>query len=351
MRQFNLRYAALKRNEYNTLRCVCAMTARPQRTGSHYLAEVISCSFLSRLGWLLASLTIPALASVSAATDILILQSHEGQPYQMAVTGFESSLANTKLDATYQTLTLSNNSGGDALIQLLKNYHPKLIMTLGTPATHVSLAQVKAIPIVANLVLDTDKLRENTNATGVGLNFIASQHWLWLRRILPDARHIAVLYDPGQGTTLFKALQKQAQSEGIELIQAPVTHVDDLPSLMEDLSPQLDALWAVNGASAYSAAAVRELLLYSFRNRVPLIGLSGQWVKAGALYALDWDYDDLGAQAAELAKAILIKGIAPASLPPLSPRKVRAVLNMKTAEHMKLQIAERWLPEIAEVLQ
>ncbi|MDD2760188.1 MAG: ABC transporter substrate binding protein, partial [Methylomonas sp.] len=117
------------------------------------------------------------------------------------------------------------------------------------------------------------------------------------------------------------------------------------------LPPQLDALWTVDGTVAYNASAVRELLLYSFRNRVPLIGLSAQWVKAGALYALDWDYPDLGEQAAELATIILHEGRAPASLLPVFPRTVRPVLNGKTQEHMKLQIPERWLAEMAEVFR
>ncbi len=121
--------------------------------------------------------------------------------------------------------------------------------------------------------------------------------------------------------------------------------------MLQNLLPQLDALWAVDGSVSYNAAAVRELLLYSFRNRVPLIGLSAQWVKAGALYALDWDYPDLGRQAAELADTILREGAAPKSLPPVFPRLIRPVLNAKTLEHMKLQITERWLAEIAEVFR
>lgn len=287
----------------------------------------------------------------SATTDILIVQSHSSEPYQQALSGFQSDLTAKKINADYQTLSVSNGSDASALSQLMQNYQPKLLLTLGTPATRISMAQISKIPIVASLILETEELRRNTNATGVGLNFPASLQWLWLRRLLPDARQIAVLYDPNSGSGIFQALQKQAQAEGISLIQAPAADAKDLPVLMQTLPSQLDALWAVDGAAAYSTAAVRELLLYSFRNRVPLIGLSAQWVKAGALYALDWDYSDLGKQAAELAKDILLKGTPPASLPPQTPRKARLVLNMKTADHMKLQISDRWLPEMAEVFE
>ena len=312
-------------------------------------SNLSGCRVLSMASIILAGLIFSTV--VSAATDILILQSHDSEPYQATLAGFKSGLANSKLDAAYQTLALSSNTDSNALSQLLQNYHPKLILTLGTPATRASLAQVKKTPIVAGMILDTNELRQSPNSTGVGLNFPASLQWLWLRRLLPDARQIAVLYDPRQGSTLFQALQTQAQAEGITLIQAPAASAEAFPSLMKNLPPQLDALWAVDGTAAYSAAAIRELLLYSFRNRVPLIGLSAQWVKAGALYALDWDYSDIGVQAADLAKDILLKNTPPTSLPPLSARKVRPVLNIQTAEHMKLQISERWLPEMSEVFK
>jgi putative ABC transport system substrate-binding protein len=46
---------------------------------------------------------------------------------------------------------------------------------------------------------------------------------------------------------------------------------------------------------------VKALLLFSFRHKLPLIGLSEAWVQAGALYALDWDYRELGAFCGRLA--------------------------------------------------
>ncbi len=310
------------------------------------------CNLIAALIWVARLCFIFAWSAIAlSATDILILQSHNSTPYQLTLAGFQSSMASSSLEVAYQRLDIPSSSDTNALIQFLQNYKPKLILTLGTPATRASLSQVKQIPMVAGLVLDIEELGQNVNATGVGLNFPASVQWLWLHRILPEARQIAVLYDPRQGSALFQTLQKQALADGINLIPAPAASAVDLPALIKNLPTQLDALWAVDGAAAYNPAAVRELLLYSFRNRVPLIGLSAQWVKAGALYALDWDYSDLGAQSADLAKDILLKGISPASLTPLTPRKVRPVFNTKTAEHMKLYISDRLLSEMSEVIQ
>lgn len=290
-------------------------------------------------------------SSAVAVTDILVLQSHDSAPYQQTLAGFRLGLAKSKLDINYQVLNIPDSSDVNFLQQQLQTHQPSLILTLGTPATRVAMLQGGKIPIIAGMVLETDELRQNSHTTGVGLNFPISEQWQWLRRLLPDARQVAVILDPQQGTSVFPALQKLAQAEGVTLIPAPASHAEDFSLLMQNLPSQLDALWAVEGASAYNAAAVRELLLYSFRNRVPLIGLSAQWVKAGALYALDWDFSDLGLQTAELAKSILLQGSAPSSLIPQTPHKARLVLNLKTADHMKLQISERLLSEMSEVFQ
>lgn len=285
----------------------------------------------------------------AAATEILVLQSHDSLPYQQTLSGFQAYMRKDNLDVAYQTLTVSQPNSTATLSQTLQNGRPKLILTLGTPATRMALTLVTDIPVVASLVLDTDEIRQYRSATAVGLNFSAELQWQWLRRLLPNAREIAVLRAPKPGNRLFESLGKLAQAEGINLFWISVEEGENLPKQIESLPPQLDALWAIDGSTAYSASTVRELLLYSFRNRVPLIGLSAQWVKAGALYALDWDYGDLGAQAASLAEAILLKNTPPSALPPLSPRTVRPVFNPKTAEHMKLAIPENWRAHMVEV--
>lgn len=282
---------------------------------------------------------------------ILVLQSHDSLPYQQTLEGFKTSLATHGVNADYEVHIVSNDTEAEAFWRLKQNRPPTLILTLGTPATRASLALEHSIPMVAGLLLDTAELRKNPNATGVGLNFPATLQWLWFRRLLPEARQVVLIYDPLHGSALFQSLQQLARTDGVTLTPAPASEPEDLAIVMQNLPAQFDALWVLDSTAAFNPATVRELLLYSFRNRTPLIGLSAQWVKAGAFYALDWDYADLGAQSAELAWNILQNGATPTSLPPHEARKVRAVLNTKTAEHMKLQVSDHWLSEIGEVFQ
>ncbi len=67
-----------------------------------------------------------------------------------------------------------------------------------------------------------------------------------------------------------------------------------LPQALANLPNAVDVILAIPDTTVYTQQASKALLLFSFRNRIPLIGLTEAWVKAGALYALEWDYEELG---------------------------------------------------------
>jgi putative ABC transport system substrate-binding protein len=82
----------------------------------------------------------------------------------------------------------------------------------------------------------------------------------------------------------------------------------------------------------YTPETARGILLYSFRKRIPLIGPNEAWVRMGALYALDWDYAEVGAACAHLAlrQAQLAKGV-------LAPPRPRVSVNVRSAAQFGLQ--------------
>jgi putative ABC transport system substrate-binding protein len=109
-------------------------------------------------------------------------------------------------------------------------------------------------------------------------------------------------------------------------------------------------LWSLNDPVVYNPETARSLLLFSLRNRIPMVGQSGAWVRAGALYALDRDYDDVGAQCAQLT-ALILAGAMPATVTPVPPRKVRYIVNARTAADIGVALPEAILRGAAEVVR
>jgi len=281
-------------------------------------------------------------------TRILVLESHDSPPYQHTLEGFQERMNNSRLKPRYHIISLANKDSQAGIPAYLKNASPQLIFTLGTPATKMAVAQSETVPVVAALIFDACELKHSGNVTAVMLVHAADTQWRYLRRQLPDASHIAVMYNPEVSQTTFQSIQKLARRDNILLNAIPIKTTKELALAIRHLSPQLDAFWILD-ASVFNNAAIRQLLLFSFRNRIPLIGLSAPWVKAGALYALDWDYYDMGEQAADLALKILQQKQKPSSLSPLHPRTIRPVYNPKTADYMKLKLDTHTSPPMVEV--
>jgi putative ABC transport system substrate-binding protein len=79
------------------------------------------------------------------------------------------------------------------------------------------------------------------------------------------------------------------------------------------------------------------IFLHTLRSKLPFMGLSPAFVKAGALLALAIDYQEVGTQCGGLAARIL-SGESPSALPITTPQKTILHVNLKTAETLGLKI-------------
>jgi putative ABC transport system substrate-binding protein len=109
-------------------------------------------------------------------------------------------------------------------------------------------------------------------------------------------------------------------------------------------------LFGIPDKLVLSRNTAKPILLASYRNRIPLVGLSFKWVKAGALYALERDYEDIGTQCGEMAQKIL-QGAAVTTLPPEPPRKVIYALNRKTIENMNINMPNTLLSNAVKIFE
>jgi putative ABC transport system substrate-binding protein len=124
----------------------------------------------------------------------------------------------------------------------------------------------------------------------------------------------------------------------------------DIPDILKSLTNSADVLWGIADTLVLTPETARPILLFSLQNRIPFVGLSGSWAKAGAVYALDRDYTDMGRQCGELAGKVLA-GQAPDGLPPVPPRKVIYLINRRIAEPLKLTIPREALQGAEEVIE
>lgn len=283
--------------------------------------------------WLAAVAADVTCAPTAEPIPVVALVTYDAAPQQQFLQGFQHFFEQNKL-----TLELTVKHI-DTLQETEQK--PALIVALGSAATQFAINAFQQTPICASLLVE-DSLFRNTNITGVSLSFPVTIQLEWLDRFIPHGRTIGVLYHPEKNAASLEILQREAAKLGIPLITEAVSQANDLDNVLKRLPTRVAALWSFDDAAIFTPQNAETLLLFSFRNRIPLIGLSAQWVKAGALYALDRDYADMGRQCAEQALRIL-QGTPAHQIPPETPRKILYAVNKQTAEYMKLDLPDTLL--------
>ncbi|MDY6954416.1 MAG: ABC transporter substrate binding protein, partial [Thermodesulfobacteriota bacterium] len=135
---------------------------------------------------------------------------------------------------------------------------------------------------------------------------------------------------------------------GLDLFAESIASQKDFPDAFKDLAKDIDSFLMIPDSKIYFPRLVEFLLLESLKQKIPVVGLSSAYVKAGALVAFDCDYEDLGDQAGELALSILA-GKASGLARILRPRKVHLSLNLMAAKRMEVVIDSAIIERAHEV--
>lgn len=289
---------------------------------------------------LMCSLALGTSNVAQADSSVVVLGAQTKTEHKQFVESFKRFLVEREEGVEFVDIALGNEiENADGLRDIIKERKIPLILTLGPEAFKSAVQQEVDSPLIAGLMRDATELDKTVNATGVVLEYSVETQLAWIKRILPDFKTIGVLYNPDASGKRVAAAKKAAAKLGLNFVAQEVNSPSELPVAMQALFRRVDVLWGLTDPVVLSRQTAKAILLTSFRNKVPFIAPSSAWVKAGALYSLEFDYNDIGEQAGEMARSAL-SGNPVKSMPSQEPRKVRYSLNLRTAEHMRLRFSD-----------
>ncbi len=302
---------------------------------------MFSCSSKTFALMVLLSLTYPAWCH---SKDVSAIKSMDILPYKEAVKGFRDTV-----DAKVSEYVLSGDSDNLAIV-ISKNQKADLIFTLGTDALRLVKEGLKDVPVIYTFVLNADSIvgPGRANVTGIDMNIPPEEQFNALLQVVPSARRIGVIYDPSKNQSAVNEAEAAARKLGVHLISRKVRTGAEAINTINQLEGKVDALWMLPDTTAITPESVEYMLLFSFKNRIPLIGISEKYVKNGALFALTFDSEDMGRQAGEMATRILM-GEDASNIPVPKPRKLRLSINLNTAEKLGLKIPEKVVGKAVKV--
>lgn len=282
---------------------------------------------------------------------IVVLNGQEVKPYQEVLAGLQQSLLSQGVKVSIEIYSLQGNPAKtQEVLAEVKRNGARLVVALGSAAAQAAVREVSHLPLLATMIMSTDDIRPASNATAVLLDFPLDTQLQWLRRIVPGAGTVGVLFNPKENQPKINAALHIANVTGLTLLLQAVDTPRALPDALDNLSRTVDVLWGIPDSLVMTPKTAEPILLSTLRNKIPFVGLSTSWVKAGALYALDRDYVDIGLQCGEIAGKVL-GGTSPRSLTAVTPRKVTYSINLKTAGAINLELPQELIGGASQVFQ
>lgn len=160
------------------------------------------------------------------------------------------------------------------------------------------------------------------------------------RLAIPSLRAVGVLLG-GESRAAAAALEKAARERGFELLARQVVG-DGLFPALQALLPEVDGLLAVPDPLVFNSQTATNILAATYRRRIPLIGFSPAYARAGALVSLYSSPDQIGVRGGEVLRQAFSSRILP---PPQWPRDFVVRVNQDVARSLGLSIEEAQLAQ------
>lgn len=271
---------------------------------------------------------------------IVVLQASRLEPFDRARRALAEQLED-EAEVIVEELDLAQGDGTAAV----ESHRPDVLVAIGSEATSWAQRHTRDTPIVFAMVLNPvssglvpSMRRPGGRVTGASLDISAERQFRALRQVI-GAERLAVLYNPSFTGPLVREATRAAGALGLELVPIAIDSPKQLEGALERVDGSFDALWSVADPTVFGQTTTRRILLYTLERGVPFVGLSEQYVRAGAFLAFTSSYEENGRLAAEQVRRILA-GASAGSLPITTPVDVEVVYNPRTAAHLDLELPD-----------
>ncbi|NDP39303.1 MAG: hypothetical protein GZ093_11220 [Rhodoferax sp.] len=244
--------------------------------------------------------------STAQAVTVVIVSSERSPAYAQAAQALVSELQRNGGSRYEMLLLTATEFAGTA------NLKPKLFVALGAQAAQALAQATLPAPVLCVLlprssferVLRSSGRKASSQLSALYLDQPLSRQLGLIQLALPEARHIGVLWGP-ESQAQASALNALAQARGLRLLAASVEQDGQLFPALKTVVEGADVLLALADPQVFNSSSIQNILLTSFRAKVPLVAFSPAYAQAGALLSLHVTPEQIGQQAATLAAGVL----------------------------------------------
>jgi ABC-type uncharacterized transport system substrate-binding protein len=221
-----------------------------------------------------------------------------------------------------------------------------IVVTEGTPPTRAATQATTTIPIVMTVTGDpvsaglvTNLARPGGNLTGASFFFpeIAAKRLQLLKEVIPTLSRVTVVWNPRNAIhgPVVKVIEATAKSLGIDVQHIKIEAPADVDDALVAISKRREGLVVLEDALINVCST--QIAHVAATHRIPSIFGLTTFVEAGGLMAYGPNRPELWRRAATFVHKIL-RGAKPGELPVEQPVRFDLVINVKTAQRLRLTI-------------
>ena len=314
----------------------------------------------------LAGVVMLAAATLTQADDhqtvVAITQIVEHPALDAAYQGVKDELAEQGYTEGENLKVMHESAQGNQAIasQIARKFvgeSPDVIVAIATPSAQTVAAAARNIPVVFSAVTDplAAKLvnsweEPGANITGVSDMLPIDKHLDMLLRVMPDAKRIGTVYNPGEANAvaLVEMIEERLNERGLKLVKGAATKTSEVLGAARSLVGKADAIYLTTDNTVISAAEA--VVSVGERAKIPVFAADTATVERGAVAALGFDYYNHGRQTGKMVVRIL-EGADTATMPVETMEELDLFVNPGAAERMGITLSDDLIQEAKKVVK
>jgi putative ABC transport system substrate-binding protein len=234
----------------------------------------------------------------SQADRVLILLGKSYEQYQQVASAFSESWKSATGTEPVQLAFPSSRAKKNQLL----DSKPSLVVGLGEIPTVWALGREEDFRLGFAMVVAPERMEgfakllstRSRKLSGVSIEICPQRQLKLLLTVMPNVKRIGVLTQAVPLREQVSKLDSICEERGLDLIHIEVSALSELPSKLSDLLNQVDLIWSLPDPAIFQSESAQHIISQCAERKVPLLGLSTNFVKAGATISFDPDYQEVG---------------------------------------------------------
>lgn len=292
---------------------------------------------------LVATALVVTLPAWAAGEDkIAVVYPDIGEPYREIFEKIIEGIEN-KAGTPVANYPVRANTDIGALKSSLRRQNAKVVIALGRQGMKTAAALDHGMGMVVGGVLTVPE-SEARGLPVISLSPDPALLFARLKALMPAARRVFVVYDPGFNAWLMKLAKEAARAQGVELVAYEAQDLRSALRFYQEIfsaaDSRRDAIWLPQDPTVEERSILPLVLQESWNQGLAVFSSNVGHVRRGVLFSLYPDNVALGRSLAGLSLGILASGdYGKRGMMPL--RDVQVAVNLRTAKHLGLNLSHQ----------